>query len=281
MTKVLLIGKGQVGTELSERLHNIDLHWWDGRIEDVTGEIVQSLMPDVIINAAGKTDLLWCENNAREAFASNVEAPVELYKRILAANKPIRFIHLSSGCIWDGPYDESGSAFEPMSVPSPASYYAWTKAACDALLLSIDPASVAILRPRQVYSSRESSRNTLMKLLRYPKLIDTPNSMSSAEVISKTVQSLLKVSEWTGVYNVYDRGVTTPYQIGLMLSEAGLRDEPIRIEKSELDTWHKPRRVDTVIHDQRFENLVGPRQVRDVLRESISSIVTSRAAAIT
>jgi dTDP-4-dehydrorhamnose reductase len=278
MTKVLLIGRGQVGTELNERLHDVELHWWDGRIEDVTRKMLQSLTPDVVVNAAGKTDLLWCENNAREAFTSNVEAPVELYKRILTAKKPVRFIHLSSGCIWDGPYDENGDAFEPMSAPSPASYYAWTKAACDALLLSIDPGNVAVLRPRQVYSSRESARNTLMKLLRYPKLIDTPNSMSSAEVIAKTVQELLTVQSWSGVYNVYDRGVTTPYHIGLMLAEAGLREKPVRIEKTELDAWHKPRRVDTVIHDQRFEDLVEPKEVDEVLNESIAAIAERRAA---
>jgi dTDP-4-dehydrorhamnose reductase len=279
MTKVLLIGRGQVGTELSTRLHDVDLHWWNGRIEEVSTEVLADVNPDVVINAAGKTDLLWCENNAREAFASNVEAPVELYKKILASDATCRFIQLSSGCIWDGPYDENGKPFEPLAIPSPASYYAWTKAACDAFLLSIDSERIAILRPRQVYSSSASSRNTLMKLLRYPKLIDTPNSMSSAEVIAKTVQHLLTAEQWSGVYNVYDRGHTTPYQIGLMLAEAGLRDEPTRIEKSELDTWHMPRRVDTVIHDERFERMISPRSVTDVLRENIAALADTLAIA--
>jgi dTDP-4-dehydrorhamnose reductase len=276
MTKVLLIGRGQVGTELQARLRDVGLRWWDARIEDVTTDVLESLKPEVVVNAAGKTDLAWCENNAREAFASNVEAPVELYKRILQVAENCRFIHLSSGCIWDGPYDVNGDPFEPLSPPSPASYYAWTKAASDALLLSIDADRVAILRPRQVYSVSASPRNTLMKLLRYPKLIDTPNSMSSAEVIAKTVQHLLIAQDCAGVYNVYDRGITTPYQIGMMLAEAGLRDAPQRIDKSELDTWHKPRRVDTVIHDERFEGMVEPRDVADVLRESIKALASDR-----
>jgi dTDP-4-dehydrorhamnose reductase len=280
MTRVLLIGRGQVGFELHERLREVEFEWWDARIEDVSSQALREFAPNVVINAAGKTDLLWCENHAREAFASNVEAPVELYKRILSTNSNCRFIHMSSGCIWDGPYDENGVAFEPMSPPSPASYYAWTKAACDALLLSVDPRRVAILRPRQVYSSRESARNTLVKLQRYPNLIDTPNSMSSAEVIAKTTQHLLVAKEYAGVYNVYDRGITTPYQIGVMLFEAGLRDMPTRISKSELDTWHKPRRVDTVIHDMRFEAMISPREVNDVLRDSITELAQRREAVI-
>lgn len=272
MTKILLIGRGQVGTELHHRLSDVDVHWWDARIEDVTADVLLTLEPDVVINAAGKTDLRWCEDHAREAFAANVEAPVELFKRILSIGGATRFIHMSSGCIWDGPFDEGGEPFEPLSVPSPASYYAWTKAACDALLLSIASDRVAILRPRQVYSSSDSPRNTLVKLLRYPALIDTPNSMSSAEVIAKTAQQLLTRKDWSGVFNVYDKGYTTPYRIGRMLAEAGLRAEPTRIEKAELDGWHKPRRVDTVIHDSRFESMVEPRDVEVVLLESIDAL---------
>jgi dTDP-4-dehydrorhamnose reductase len=278
MTKVLLIGRGQVGTELQQRLRDVDLRWWDRRIEGVDSEVLDSLKPDVVINAAGKTDLRWCEDHAREAFSSNVEAPVELFKRIIASTRDIRFIHLSSGCIWDGPFDEEGLPFEPLSTPSPASYYAWTKAACDALLMSIGAERVAILRPRQVYSGTDSPRNTLVKLLRYPKLIDTANSMSSAEVIANTVQHLISAREWSGVFNVYDKGYTTPYRIGMMLAQAGLRPEPTRIEKSELDTWHKPRRVDTVIHDARFEAMVSPRDVEEVLQESIATMAKSLVA---
>ena len=146
-------------------------------------------------------------------------------------------------------------------------------------MLSIANDKVAILRPRQVYSGSSSPRNTLMKLLRYPDLIDTPNSMSSAEVIAKTVQHLLTASDWMGVFNVYDQGHTTPPEIGTMLYEAGLRDKPARIEKSELDTWHKPRRVDTVIHDARFESMIKPRDVHEVLRESIAELIGARAVA--
>ncbi|HET6511095.1 MAG TPA: sugar nucleotide-binding protein [Candidatus Kapabacteria bacterium] len=279
MTKVLLIGRGQVGSELAQRLRDVELHWWDARIEDVSGEVLAAIKPDVVINAAGKTDLRWCEENARDAFSANVEAPVELFKRMLESDPRCRYIHLSSGCIWDGPFDDAGKPFEPLAAPSPASYYAWTKAACDALLLSIASDRVAILRPRQVYSSTYSPRNTLIKLLRYPQLIDTPNSMSSADVIAKTVQHLLTASDWSGVYNVYDLGHTTPFEIGMMLYQAGLRDQPARIEKSELDTWHRPRRVDTVIHDERFEAMIKPRDVHELLRESIAELAKTHAVA--
>lgn len=279
MTKVLLIGRGQVGNALAELLTNVDLHQWNGRMEEIASDVLLQLAPKVVINAAGKTDLAWCEARAREAFATNVEAPIELYKTILHNNEvsesSTRFIHFSSGCIWDGPFNEQGKPFEPNAVPSPTSYYAWTKAAADALLLSIDPTNVAILRPRQVFSSSTSPRNTLMKLIKYPGLIDTSNSMSSVDIIAKTVSYLLEGSDWAGVWNIYDQGYTTPYAIGMMLAEAGLRDTPQRIEKSELDQWHKPRRVDTVIHDARFERLLQPESLSTVLQRTIALLAAS------
>ncbi|HYM19950.1 MAG TPA: sugar nucleotide-binding protein [Candidatus Kapabacteria bacterium] len=267
---IALIGAGQVGSLLAGALSRHSVTQWKKDIDDLSSEELARLRPDVVINAAGKTDLKWCEENAREAFRSNVEAPVQLYQRILALGKNIRFLHFSSGCVWDGPYDENGKPFTPNHPARPAAYYSWTKAACDELLLKEDPKSVAILRPRQVYSSLKSPRNILSKLLNYPKLVDTPNSMSSVDIITKTVQYLLDAkNDWTGIWNIYDAGITTPYHLGILLAEAGLREMPARITKAELDSFHKPKRVDTVLFDERFEYQLKPEPVENVLQRTI------------
>src|SRR5436309_15590919 len=116
--KIIIIGRGQVGTALSEALSDHKIYQWTQDIDELSSEDIIRIAPDAIINAAGKTDLKWCEENARETFRCNVEAPVSLYQRISALNKrsttPIRFLHFSSGCIWDGPYDEEGKPFTPM-----------------------------------------------------------------------------------------------------------------------------------------------------------------------
>lgn len=271
--KILIIGNGQVGSALSASLVEHTIESWRKDIADLSTEELIRRSPDAIINAAGKTDLKWCEENAREAFRSNVEAPVELYQRIVSVSKktatPIRFLHFSSGCIWDGPYDENGKPFTPQHPARPAAYYSWTKASCDELLLAEDSTSVAILRPRQVYSDSASPRNTISKLLRYPKLIDTPNSMSSLDCILSTVRHCLTSDDWNGIWNIYDSGIVTPYQVGVMLAEAGLREMPQPLTKAELDSFHKPKRVDTVLYDERFERLIKPMPVDRVLRSTI------------
>jgi dTDP-4-dehydrorhamnose reductase len=274
--KIIVIGKGQVGTAVKDALSDHAIYHWTQDIDELTSEEILRINPEAIINAAGKTDLKWCEENARETFRCNVEAPVSLYQRITSHNKKsssqIRFLHFSSGCIWDGPYDADGKPFTPDHPARPAAYYSWTKAASDLLLLKEDPNNVAVLRPRQVYSDQRSARNTISKLNSYPKLVTTPNSMSSMEIIVKTVRHCLtSATEWSGVWNIYDKGITTPFAVGQMLAEAGLREMPEPLEKSALDSFHKPKRVDTVLYDERFERLLKPEPFDIVMRRTISA----------
>jgi nucleoside-diphosphate-sugar epimerase len=271
--KILLIGKGQIGSALARDVTEFDVHIWPHDLDDLTREALEVIAPDAVINAAGKTDLAWCEANAREAIRSNLEAPVRLYERILQLEKATRFIHFSSGCVWDGPYTPDGLPFTPEVPSTPASLYSWTKAASDAMLMERNSERIAILRPRQVYSGYRHPRNTLLKLLKYPKLIDTPNSVSSIEVIEKTVRHILSAEhDWNGVWNVYDREVTTPLKMGELLAEAGLREVPQVISKEELDAFHKPKRVDTVLYDERFEAMIHPEGVQNQLSKAIEEL---------
>jgi dTDP-4-dehydrorhamnose reductase len=277
---IIIIGNGQIGGVLSHELSDHTILQWKKDISELTKKDITNFGADVIINAAGKTDLLWCENNPRETFRSNVEAPVELYQRIVAINKEkgsaIRLLHFSSGCIWDGPFDENGKPFTPEHPARPAAYYSWTKAACDELLLKENKESVAILRPRQVYSAVSSPRNTINKINRYPRLVTTPQSMSSVSIISKTVRFLLDAKVWNGIWNIYDKGTLTPYQLGVMLSEAGLREMPEKLEKSELDGFHKPKRVDTVLYDERFEKMIQPEDLSIVMKKTIDEFAANQ-----
>ena len=259
---------------MRDALTEHEIHHWTRDIDELSSQEISATDPQAIINAAGKTDLKWCEENPRETFRCNIEAPVGLFQRITALNKtssnPIRFLHFSSGCIWDGPYDDNGKPFTPHHPARPAAYYSWTKAASDLLLLKENSDHVAILRPRQVYSSLRSPRNTISKLNSYPKLVTTPNSMSSMEIIVKTVRyCLTSKTDWSGIWNIYDKGITTPFEVGKMLAEAGLREMPTPLEKSELDTFHKPKRVDTVLYDERFERLIQPEPFDIVMKRTI------------
>ena len=243
---------------------------WPGRMEELTVEAVRETGARDVLCVAGKTDLPWCEANREATWQANVDAPIALARRLWKAG--IRYIHASSGCVFNGPYTASGRAFGPDDPVTPACWYAWTKAACDALLLQ-DAAnlngSLAILRPRQVYSPAASERNTLDKLRRYDALLETPNSMTSADTIAKTVRVLVADAHhplWGRIVNVYDSGIASPFMVGSILAALGLRDKPKPLAKADLDAWHKPRRVDTVLLDAEFEAMIKPPTVGEELR---------------
>lgn len=274
---IIIIGNGQIGSALLDALSEHKILHWKKDIAELSEADIIAHKTQAVICAAGKTDLAWCEANPRETFRSNIEAPVELYQTIHALNnelvEPIRYLHFSSGCVWDGPYNEKGEPFTPEHPPTPAALYSWTKAACDELLLREDRNNVAILRPRQVYSPQNSPRNTLIKLLKYPQLVTTDQSLSSIDIIIKTVRYLLTAGlNWSGIWNIYDKGITTPFAIGAMMAELGMREVPTALEKTDLDAFHKPRRVDTVLYDERFERLIEPDEVIPTLKRTLTEL---------
>jgi dTDP-4-dehydrorhamnose reductase len=272
--RILLIGKGHLGSYL-KGLWNLpnELHW-TREMAELDAATLQRLNPAAVVNTAGKTDLRWCEDNAAECFRCNVSAPVSVYRAVKNAfQNKVPYIHLSSGCVWDGPFRPDGKPFQPNDPATPACFYAWTKAACDALLMDEAAAPLLIVRPRQVYSPLASPRNTLTKLNSYPRLLDTPNSMTSADTIARTIKIVLAGNDparFNRIMNVYERGFSSPFEVGSFLAQAGCRTPPEKLAKSDLDTWHKPKRVDAVIEDAYFEALVQPPAVQAELKRNIA-----------
>lgn len=274
---ILIVGKGHLGTFLVDHFvkSNIVTTQWPLKIEDLTSSLPKMAEElagnciDFVINAGGKTDLPWCEANPHEAFQANVIAPLMLARacRVVGA----RFIHLGSGCVWDGPYNPDGKPFVPTFPVTPACFYSWTKAACDAMLLTESSDDVWILRPRQVFSHAHSPRNTLFKLMGYKSLLDTPNSMTSAAIIATTIEHILAYGG-PEIINVYNHGASTPYRIGQMLAAAGLREPPELLTKDQLDGFHKPKRVDTVLYDHWFEEHIVVPPVEDALQHDIDAL---------
>ncbi len=271
---IFLVGKGHVSQVLQRELPVQAT--WTGEMDHMTVRDLRSSSAKTVVCCAGKTNLEWCEANPREAFRCNVEAPLRVLNKVLEAGK--RMIHMSSGCVWDGPYKPGGGAFSPDDGPNPAAFYSWTKASCDGLMLARAEAlgRLVMLRPRQVYSAVDSPRNTLVKLAKYESLVDTPNSMTSAYTIARTIRALCEI-DWTDwfpprIIAPYDRGVTSPLRFGRILAELGIRGEPKEIWKGTLDGWLRPRRVDVVMRDEKFEDLVNPPHVEDEIRRVASML---------
>src|SRR5438874_6560809 len=83
--KVLLIGKGHLGSYLAQ-LWKIpaELHW-TREMMDLDAAALKKLKPDAVVNTAGKTDLRWCDDNPAECFRCNVIGPVSVYRAVKSA----------------------------------------------------------------------------------------------------------------------------------------------------------------------------------------------------
>ncbi len=275
---VLIVGAGHLGAALVADLPALGVRatLWPGRREELfaPGAVVPPGSA-VVIDAAGRTDVGWCEANAAEAYRSNAIESLLLARRHWRAwGEAARFVRISSGCVWDGPYRTDGAPFEPDDPPEPVAVYAWAKALGDAALLAETPlhAAATVLRPRLLYSGRPHPRNFLHKLCAYTGAVDTPNSVTSVRTVARTIAELVRRDTWGGVLCVYDRGVTSPYEAAMALSRAGLRPPPVRIDLGHLNATVAPRRVHVVMHDSRFESLVRPDAVAEEIARCVEGL---------
>jgi dTDP-4-dehydrorhamnose reductase len=175
-----------------------------------------------VINTAAKINLEWCQENPEQAWAVNAVGPLNVAKACDILG--FKFVQISSGCIFDG--EETGTAYTEESVPTPASFYAVTKAAADSFIMNagLDMPAL-ILRPRQIISAKPHPTNMLTKFIdvmnrvEQPRFITSANSVTCIEDFSLMIDHLLKIGA-TGVYNCANHDVISPYHIATRLYAA-------------------------------------------------------------
>ncbi len=173
--------------------------------EELVREI-ERLQPDFIFNAAGLTgrpNVDWCEDHPRETLRANLIGALNLAD--VAFSYGIHVTQFGTGCIYT--YDEThpiGTRFTEKDPPNFAgSFYSKTKGILDDLL-AIYP-NVLNLRLRMPISAEFHSKNLIIKLTRYAKLINLPNSMTVLEDLLP-VAIKLAFRRKTGTYNFTNPG---------------------------------------------------------------------------
>lgn len=165
--------------------------------------------PDVVINAAGKAghpNVDWCEDHKMETVRSNVAGPLVLLEE--CAKRSLYWVHMSSGCIYTG--DNGGRGFTEEDAPNYAgSFYSRTKAWSDQILKEFP---VLQLRLRMPFDASDDPRNLIVKLKKYTKVLDEPNSLTHLPDFL-TAAKLLIERRKTGIFNIVNPGVISPFEI--------------------------------------------------------------------
>ncbi len=249
--KILIFGSGQMGQAYNEYFSGKgdEVHLTKGvdiRNSNQVTKAITDFGPDLVINCAGKTNLDWCEQNRLECFDVNVLGTDTIGEA--CQNAGIYLVHLSSGCVQESLTEDIVHTED--DPPHPLAYYSWTKVWADNLLMeraARKGLKVLIVRGRQLMSVNASKRNALTKMLTYNKFIDTPNSMTIVEDMVEVTDKLVKQNA-TGVFNVVNPGIMTPFRLANLLKEYVKPDMKVgKISKEELNAMTFATRVDCVL----------------------------------
>lgn len=188
--------------------------------------VLDETKPDVVMNAAGKTgrpNVDWCEVHKEETLRANVTGPLILLEECGA--RGIYWVHLSSGCIYEG--DNGGSGFAEDDAPNfSGSFYSRTKTWSEQMLKEFP---VLILRLRMPFDDSTNERSLIMKVRKFTRVNDVKNSVTYLPDFIKVSNELIRQKK-TGIYNLVNPGGISPYEI-------------IELYKQVIDPAHAAERV--------------------------------------
>jgi len=213
--KGIVFGKGFLGKRIADEFGYLlpEINVLD--IEKLE-ECLDKEKPDVVINAVGKTgrpNIDWCEEHKEETVQSNILGAANLC--IESVKRGIYFVHLGSGCIYQG--DNNGKGFNEEDEPNfyGPQFYAKTKIIAEKILKEFPCLQ---LRLRMPIDDKPSERNLIDKLKKYPRVINIQNSMTTVPDLLYAMKILIDKRR-TGIYNCVNPGTISAAEIMQMYRE--------------------------------------------------------------
>ena len=204
--KILILGKGFIGERLRKEL--------DCRIDGSmincfsdAEKLIKKYSPKIIINCIGITgrrNVDDCERQKDATLLANSFIPVILAEACLRSS--IKFVHISSGCIFNYDYQMSKPLKEDSQDYFFGLFYSRSKIYAERPLEALAKVyNILIARIRIPLLNAKHPKNVLDKLLKYKKVIDIPNSVTYIPDFVKAIKYLIKINA-RGVYNLVNKG---------------------------------------------------------------------------
>ena len=205
--KILILGKGFIGERIREEIGG-----------DISDKILHSyseadkeikrFSPDILINCigiTGKRSVDDCESVKDDTLLANSFVP--LMAAEVALRRGMRFVHISSGCIYQYDYKKDNAITEEKLPDYFDLFYSRTKIYSEqALAVLSKKYPFLIARIRIPLDNRPNPKNILNKLIRYKLAIDIPNSVTYIPDFIGALKHLLKIKA-SGIYNIVNNGV--------------------------------------------------------------------------
>lgn len=203
---ILIFGKGFIGLKLQEELGCMITEREIHSFEDADREI-EKFSPRIIINCIGYLgkNVDECELDKNKTLLSNAFIPFVLAEASL--RRKIRFVHISTGCIYHFDYAHDAPIDEDKTPDYFDLFYSRSKIFSEQpLKILSEKYPILIIRPRIPLDNRPSPKNILDKLIAYKNsIIDMPNSVTYMPDFTKAVRHLIAI-EAKGIYHVVNKG---------------------------------------------------------------------------
>ena len=247
--KILLFGKnGQVGWELQRSLAPLGELVAPGRDDaDLCGDLsnleglarsVQTVRPDVIVNAAAHTAVDRAESEPELAHTLNAQAPGVLARE--AAKLGAWLVHYSTDYVFDG---SDKRPWAETDVPAPLSVYGRSKLEGERLIQSACQQHL-IFRTSWVYAARGGNfAKTRLRLAQERERLTVINDQFGAptgaeliaDVTAHALRQCLRQPHDAGLYHLAAGGETTWHGYATqVLALARLADSAINIKATEM-----------------------------------------------
>jgi dTDP-4-dehydrorhamnose reductase len=260
--KVLVIGKGYIGTTLSNFLsidednievHNVSreqLNYLDRNelINFFSNYVAENISFDHVVNCvgyAGEYNIDDAIDNQELAYILNVVFPTTLAS-VAQDFKIPSVINIGSGCIYDGK-SENEAGFSEMDVPNfglsnnDSSWYSKTKHAAELSITSSfnNSYTLRIRMPFSEVPSEGRNRNLFDKLLKYKTILTEDNSATYLYDLHNVIYNIIISNEIPyGIYNVTSDGTFNAATFVELIREKkeALKEAGIIENESDLDT---------------------------------------------
>lgn len=237
--KVLVVGRGWTGKKVYNELLNRNIH----AILTSSSESHSAIKFgnfDWVVNCAGVTgvpNVDACEDDPHNTMDGNATFPILLHRAATKAGA--KFMHWSSGCIYEGKIDSVDAAPNFFG-----SIYSISKGISDSYLKD----KAVVIRIRMPFSSKVEDKNIINKILNYSKngaLYNTgQNSMTDHDEAVRVSVDLLIDDADVGPYNLVNTGTLDMYEISKIMNMSNIRwrttDEFLASTKCQRSTCQIP-----------------------------------------
>jgi 3,5-epimerase/4-reductase len=257
--KTAILGTGYVAAAFARVLHflghhpmMLSRHWLNYMDSSALEFCLRGYGAQLLINASGFNGNSVDDTRNHKDAAYHSLVTLSAYSARVAASLDIPFIHISSGCIYNGDYP-----FAETDKPNftPDLYQNYKLLAEEDVLAS--KARAYIYRIRMPFSWHNHPRNWLTKLIGHDKILDGLNSITFLDEFAMRGFWLAKDAKPPGIYHAAYQTPVRTLDVVQMLHDAKLRTKPIELYDPKLFVKEHVRRSECVLDGSKFEKTCG------------------------